>query len=154
MTTPLKSARAAFVIMGAVSCVAMFTDTSWAASKNFAAQCERIIGNNVKALAIEPAYSNQQLCACARTNQEFRRQLSATGIKCNESKITNFTQAVATPPDTEPPNEPPTEPPTEPALRGNNGWGNGGEGINNGSDNGTLAQSEPKSDDVTGGGER
>jgi hypothetical protein len=154
MTTSLKFARAAFMLIGTVSCVAMFTDTSWAASKNFAAQCERIVGNNVKALAIEPTYSNQQLCACARTNEEFRRQLSATGIKCNESKITNFNQAVATPPDTEPPNEPPTEPPTEPALRGNNGWGNGGEGINNGSDNGTLAQSEPKSDDVTGGGER
>jgi hypothetical protein len=154
MTTSLKFARAAFMLIGTVSCVAMFTDTSWAASKNFAAQCERIVGNNVKALAIEPTYSNQQLCACARTNEEFRRQLSATGIKCNESKITNFNQAVATPPDTEPPNEPPTEPPTEPALRGNNGWGNGGEGINNGSDNGTLAQSEPKSDDVTGGGDR
>ena len=153
MNSPLKSMRAGFVILGAVSCVAMFTDTSLAASKNFAAQCERIVGN-VKALAIEPAYSNQQLCACARTNQEFRRQLSATGIKCNENKLTNFNQAVATPPDTEPPNEPPTPPEPEPTLQGNNGWGNGGEGINNGSDNGNVAQSDPKSDDVNGGGLR
>jgi hypothetical protein len=149
MTTSPKSMRASLVIISAVSCVAMFTDTSLAASKNFAARCEQIIGNNVKALAIEPAYSHQQLCACARTNQELRRQISATGIKCNESTITNFNQTVATPPDTEPPTEPP-----EPALKGNNGWGNGGEGINNGSDNGTLAQSEPKSDDVSGGGDR
>ncbi|HKG73417.1 MAG TPA: hypothetical protein VKA79_04185 [Aestuariivirgaceae bacterium] len=154
MTTSPKSMRASLVIISAVSCVAMFTDTSLAASKNFAARCEQIIGNNVKALAIEPAYSNQQLCACARTNQELRRQLSATGMKCNESTITNFNQAVATPPDTEPPNEPPTEPPAEPALKGNNGWGNGGEGINNGSDNGTLAQSSTKSADSRGGGER
>lgn len=150
MTTSLKSMRASLAIISAVSCVAMFTDTSLAASKNFAAQCERIVGNNVKALAIEPAYSNQQLCACARTNQELRRQLSTTGIKCNENTITNFNQAVATPPDTEPPNEPPAEP----ALRGNNGWGNGGEGINNGSDEGTVAQSSTKSADSRGRGER
>jgi len=146
--------RASFLIISAVSSVVLFTDTSWAASKNFAAQCERIVGNNVKALAIEPAYSNQQLCACARTNQEFRKQLSATGIKCNESTITNFNQAVATPPDTEPPSEPPTEPPTEPSLRGNNGWGNGGEGTNNGSPQGTFAQSSTKSADSDGNGDR
>ena len=150
MTSPVKSMRAGLVLLGAISCVAMFTGTSVAASKNFAAQCERIVENNVKALAIETTYSNQQLCACARTNQEFRRQLSATGIKCNESAITNFNQAVATPPDTEPPNEPPTEP----SLRGNNGWGNGGEGINNGSPQGTFAQSSTKSDDSDGTGQR
>jgi hypothetical protein len=150
MTTSIKSMRAAIVVLSTVSCAAMFTDMSVAASKNFAAQCEQIVGNNVKALAIEPAYSNQQLCACARTNEELRRQLGATGIKCNESTITNFNQAVATPPDTEPPGEPPTEP----ALKGNNGWGNGGEGINNGSPQGTFAQSSTKSADRNGGGER
>jgi hypothetical protein len=129
----------------------MFVGTGFAASKNFAAQCEQIVGGNVKALAIEPGYSNQQLCACARTNQELRRQLTATGVKCNESKITNLNQAIATPPSTP---EPPSPPGPEPALQGNNGWGNGGEGINSGSPHGTDEQSSTKSADRTGTGQR
>src|SRR5688572_17221885 len=56
-----------------------FTQPSLAASKNFAAKCEAISGN-VKGLAIEPTYSHQQLCACAATNEEFRRQIGAAGI--------------------------------------------------------------------------
>ena len=139
--------RATFVVLSTISSLAfshMFTDTSLAASKNFAAQCERLIGSNVKALAIEPTYSNQQLCACARTNQELRRQLGAAGVKCTSTTITNFNQAVATPSDTD---EPPTN---EPALRGNNGWGNGAEGTNNGSDDGNLAQASSKTSESGG----
>jgi hypothetical protein len=153
MITSPKSMRAAFLILSAASSIAMsiaFTETASAASKNFAAKCEGVIGN-VKALAIEPAYSHQQICACAQTNQELRKQLGAAGIKCNESTITNFNQAVATPSDTP---ETPTTPEPEPALNGNNGWGNGGEGINSGSDNGNVAQAEPKSADSTGEGQR
>lgn len=126
---------------------------SAAASKNFAAKCEAITGNE-KALAVEPAYSHQQLCACAATNEEFLRQLSATGVKCNESTITNFNQAVATPPGTEPPTEPPTNPPGSPALKGNNGWGNGAEGTNKGSDNGNMAQAESKTTESGSKGQR
>jgi hypothetical protein len=148
--------RVTFIIASAVSWIAMsnmFVDTAFAASKNFAAQCEQIVGGNVKALAIEPSYSNQQLCACARTNEELRRQLTATGVKCNESSITNFNQAIAAPPDTtEPPPGPPPGPP--PALQGNNGWGNGGEGINSGSPHGTFDQSSTKSADSDGTGQR
>jgi hypothetical protein len=154
MTTSTKSICAAFLILSTVSCVAMgtvFTDATWAASKNFAAKCERVMGNNVKALAIEPTYSYQELCVCARTNPELRKQIGAAGIKCNESTITNFNQATIAPPG-EPPSGPPPGP--EPTLNGNNGWGNGGEGINAGSDNGNVTQSGPKSADKNGQGLR
>jgi hypothetical protein len=154
MTTSTKSIRAAFLILSTVSCAALvnvFTDSTMAASKNFAAKCESVIGNNVKALAIEPTYSYQQLCVCARTNPELRKQLGAAGIKCSETTLTNFNQATIAPPG-EPPSEPPTGP--EPSLRGNNGWGNGGEGINAGSDDGTFAQSSTKSADTNGQGQR
>jgi hypothetical protein len=144
MTASTESARVAFVILSAIFGLTignMFTDTILAASKNFAAQCEQIVGSNVKGLAIEPTYSSQQLCACARTNQEFRRQLGAAGIKCNATTITNFNQAVATPSDTD---EPPTN---EPAPKGNNGWANGAEGTNNGSNDGNLAQATSKTNE-------
>ena len=148
MTTSTKSVCAAFLILSTVSCVAIgtvFTNATLAASKNFAAKCEGVIGNNVKALAIEPTYSYQQLCVCARTNPELRKQIGAAGIKCNESTLTNFNQPTVVTPD---------EPEPEPTLNGNNGWGNGGEGINAGSDNGNVAQSGPKSADKNGQGQR
>ena len=37
---------------------------------------------------------------------------------------------------------PPEPPPEDPKPKGNNGWGNGAEGINNGSDNGSTASSK------------
>jgi len=156
MTSSHNLLRAPFgflVILSAVSSIALmsntFAESASAASKNFAATCEGLTGGgSVKALAVEPAYSNQQICACAQTNQELRKQLGAAGIKCNADTLTNLNQAVTPPTDT-------TEPPTpEPALNGNNGWGNGGEGINNGSDNGNVAQSDPKSADRNGQGLR
>jgi hypothetical protein len=150
MTTSVSSIRAALgsiVILSAVTGVAIvsnsFAQPSLAASKNFAAKCEGITGN-VKGLAIEPIYSNQQLCACAATNKEFRRQIGAAGIKCNENQITNFNQTAITTPDTTEPPTPPT--PGEPP-KGNNGWGNGAEGTNNGSDEGNLAQATSKTDE-------
>jgi hypothetical protein len=159
MTNSHNSLRAPFgllVILSAVSSIAIMSNTfagsASAASKNFAATCEGLAGSgSVKALAVEPAYSHQQICACAQTNEELRKQLGAAGVKCNESTLTNFNQAVTTPSDT---TETPTPPESEPALNGNNGWGNGGEGINNGSDNGTVAQSDPKSADTDGKGQR
>jgi hypothetical protein len=154
MTTSTKSVCAAFLILSTVSCVAIgtvFTNATLAASKNFAAKCEGVIGNNVKALAIEPTYSYQQLCVCARTNPELRKQIGAAGIKCNESTLTNFNQATVAPPG-EPPSGPPPGP--EPTLNGNNGWGNGGEGINAGSPHGTFDQSSTKSADKNGQGQR
>jgi hypothetical protein len=143
------------VILSAVSSIAIMSNTfagsASAASKNFAATCEGLTGSgSVKALAIEPNYSNQQICACAQTNQELRKQLGAAGIKCNADTLTNLNQAVTTPESVTPT---PT-PESEPALNGNNGWGNGGEGINNGSDNGNVAQSDPKSADTDGKGQR
>jgi hypothetical protein len=156
MTNSHNSLRAPFgllVILSAVSSIAIMSNTfagsASAASKNFAATCEGLTGSgSVKALAVEPAYSNQQICACAQTNEVLRKRLGAAGIKCNADTLTNLNQAVTPPTDT-------TEPPTpEPALNGNNGWGNGGEGINNGSDNGNVAQSDPKSADKNGQGLR
>src|SRR5687768_8796861 len=103
MTSSYNSLRAAFgslVILSAVSGVAVmsntFVESASAASKNFAEQCEGLNGN-VKGLAIEPSYSQQQICACAKSNQELRQQLGATGIKCFGDKITNFNQATSTP---------------------------------------------------------
>ena len=37
---------------------------------------------------------------------------------------------------------PPCPTPEDPKPKGNNGWGNGAEGINNGSDNGSTASSK------------
>jgi hypothetical protein len=159
MTSSHNFLRAPFgflVILSAVSSIALmsntFAESASAASKNFAATCEGLTGGgSVKALAVEPAYSNQQICACAQTNEVLRKRLGAAGIKCNADTLTNLNQAVTPPTDT---TEPPTPPGPEPALNGNNGWGNGGEGINNGSDNGTVAQSGPKSADTDGQGRR
>lgn len=157
MTSSRNSLRAPFgflVILSAVSSIALMSNTfagsASAASKNFAATCEGLTGSGpVKALAIEPTYSNQQICACAQTNEVLRKQLGAAGIKCNADTLTNLNQAVTPPTDT---TQPPTPP--GPALNGNNGWGNGGEGINNGSDNGNVAQSDTKSADRNGKGQR
>ena len=153
MTSSPNSLRSAFgylVILSAVSAVAVmsntFVESASAASKNFAEQCEGFNGN-VKGLAIEPSYSQQQICACAKSNEDLRRQLGAAGIKCFGDKITNFNQATGTPGSS-------TNPTDDPALKGNNGWGNGGEGINNGSDNGSLAQATSKSSDDKGKGDR
>ncbi len=159
MTSSHNLLRAPFgflVILSAVSSIALMSSTfagsASAASKNFAATCEGLTGSgSVKALAVEPVYSHQQICACAQTNQELRKQLGAAGVKCNADTLTNLNQAVTPPAAT---TEPPTPPGSEPALNGNNGWGNGGEGINNGSDNGNVAQSDPKSADSSGKGQR
>jgi hypothetical protein len=159
MTSSYNLLRAPFgflVILSAVSSIALmsntFAESASAASKNFAATCEGLTGGgSVKALAVEPAYSNQQICACAQTNEKLRKQLGAAGIKCNADTLTNLNQVVTPPTDT---TQPPTPPGPEPALNGNNGWGNGGEGINNGSDNGTAAQSDTKSADKNGQGQR
>lgn len=94
-----------------------FTDSASAASKaatkkNFAAKCERVYSNkSVKALAITPA-SNQEICACAQTNRDLRRQLGAAGIKCNQTTITNFNLAT--------PNAPPGVTPPGVTLEGFN----------------------------------
>jgi hypothetical protein len=151
----LRAPSGCLVILSAVSSIAVMSSTfagsASAASKNFAATCEGLTGSrSVKALAVEPAYSHQQICACAKTNKELRKQLGAVGINCNADTLTNLNQAVTPPTDA---TEPPTPEP-EPALNGNNGWGNGGEGINNGSDNGNVAQSDPKSADSNGKGQR
>ncbi len=155
MTSSHNSLCAAFgslMILSAVSGVAVvsntFVESASAASKNFAGQCQDLNGN-VKGLAIEPNYSEQQICACAKSNPEFRQQLGVTGIKCFDNKITNFNQATSTPGSSTNP-----DPTDDPALSGNNGWGNGGEGINNGSDNGSLAQATSKSSDDKGKGDR
>jgi hypothetical protein len=75
-----------------------FGDSASAASKasakgNFAAKCDRVYGNaSVKALAVEETLSYQQICVCARTNRDLRRQLNAAGVTCTNNQITNFNQ--------------------------------------------------------------
>jgi hypothetical protein len=125
-----------FVALAAL-CGVLGFPSSATAGKNFAARCEGINGN-VMALAIQPTYSHQQICACARTNQKLRKQLGSEGIKCTDT-LTNFNQVARTP-DT--PGTPETPP--GPGPKGNNGWGNGAEGINNGSDEGNFAQADSK----------
>jgi hypothetical protein len=56
----------------------------------------------------------------------------------------NRPQTTSVSPDADPDPDPVT------ALRGNNGWGNDGEGINPGSDEGNEAQESSKSDDSDG----
>jgi hypothetical protein len=132
-----------------------FTDSASAASKavkkNFAAKCERVYSDkSVKALAIEETLSYQQICVCARTNRNLRRQLGAAGVTCINNQVTNINQAVS--PTGEPGPGPGPEP--GPTLNGNNGWGNGGEGINSGSPHGNADQSGTKSADAQGTGDR
>jgi hypothetical protein len=115
-----------------------FTDSASAASKasakrNFAAQCERVYSNkSVKALAIEETLSYQQICVCARTNRELRRQLTAAGVTCTNNQITNFNQPTIS---GEPPGGP--NPPPGATLTGfnpgnNKNVGNAGETPPNG----------------------
>ena len=63
------------------------------AAKNFAVKCEKLNGLNgsLKSLAISPIAANQ-LCTCGQSNRELRRQLNAAGVRCFETKITNFNQ--------------------------------------------------------------
>ena len=130
-----------------------FTDSATAAKKNFAAKCERAYGDiSAKALAIEETLSYQQVCVCARTNRTLRRKLGAAGIKCNNSQLTNFNEAPrALGPGPDPGPSPGPDPDPGP-LKGNNGWGNGAEGINSGSFTGKTADS--KSTDRNGTGVR
>ena len=129
-----------------------FTDSASAASKasakrNFAAQCERVYSNrSVKALAIEETLSYQQLCVCARTNRALRQQLGAAGVSCANNQISNFNQPVS------PPGEPGPGPGPgpSPALKGNNGFGNLGEGVNKGSFKGKTADTKSTDTDGTG----
>lgn len=131
-----------------------FTDSASAASKvsakrNFAAQCERVYGTtSVKALAIEETLSYQQICVCARTNRELRRQLNAAGVTCANNQITNINQPVSQP--GEPGPGPNPDPGPGPALKGNNGFGNGGEGVNKGSFKGKTADTKSTDTDGTG----
>jgi hypothetical protein len=89
-----------------------FADSASAASKaatkkNFAAKCERVYGSDksVKALAIEQSLSYQDICDCAQTNKNLKKQIGAAGIKCFDTKITNFNQPTITgePPGPNPP---------------------------------------------------
>jgi hypothetical protein len=137
MSTTLESFRAAvgsIILFSAVSGIAImsdtFTESAVAASKNFAAKCERLTGS-VKALAIVPTYSHQQICACAQTNRELRKQLGAAGIKCSESKITNFNQPAG--------------------VNGDNG-DNGDNGVNNGDDGLGNPGNDPDGPDTFGPG--
>ena len=157
-----RSVFASLVILGGTALSIIFlsnplTNAASAAGmaatkKNFAMQCERVYSDrSVKALAVEETFSHQQICACARTNRALRQKLGAAGISCANNQITNFNQDV----DTSGPGSgqgPGPEPTPEPAAKGNNGWGNGGEGVNNGSFKGKTA--ETKSADKKGTGER
>jgi hypothetical protein len=129
------------------------SSTALAEFKSLSAQCEALMDNSVRGLAIQETYSNAQLCACARTSSEMRRQVGAAGVSCPEQNR-NFnppTTASASPPE---PGPGPGPGPGNPRLKGNNGWGNGGEGINAGSDKGNDPQSSTKSADAGGGGDR
>jgi hypothetical protein len=124
-----------------------FINSASAAKKNFAAKCERVYSDrSVKALAIGEPLSYQQACICARTNREFRRQLGASGISCTNNQITNFNQPVS--PSGEPGPGPGPDP--SPALKGNNGFGNLGEGVNKGSFKGKTADTKSPDTDGTG----
>lgn len=122
------------------------------ATKNFAAKCEQVYSDrSVKSLAIEETLSYQQICVCARTNRMLRQQLGAAGISCTNTRITNFNQAVATPgPGPDPDPGPGPGPGPDPDLKGNNGWGNGAEGINSGSFKGKTAESKSTDNKGTG----
>src|SRR5215216_6190912 len=76
-----------------------FTDSASAASKasakrNFAAKCERVYASDksVKALAIEQSLSYKEICDCAQSSKNLKKQIGAAGIKCFDTKITNFNQ--------------------------------------------------------------
>jgi hypothetical protein len=124
-----------------------FINSASAAKKNFAVKCERVYSDrSVKALAIGEPLSYQQACICARTNRELRRKLGASGITCTNNQITNFNETVNQ--SGEP--GPGPDPGPGPALKGNNGFGNGGEGVNKGSFKGKTADTKSPDTDGTG----
>lgn len=131
------------------------SSTALAEFKSVSVQCEALMDNSVRGLAIQETHSNAQLCACARSSIEMRRQIGAAGISCPEQNR-NFnpptTASISPEPGSGP--GPGPGPGPDPRLRGNNGWGNGGEGINPGSPKGNLSQSASKSDDAAGDGDR
>ena len=159
-----RSALASLAILGGTALSIIFlsnplTSTATAAGKatakkNFAVQCERLYSDrSVKALAIEETLSYQEICACARTNGALRQKLGAAGISCANNRIVNFNQDVNTSgPGPGPRPEPGPVSDPDPAAKGNNGWGNGAEGVNNGSFTGKTA--DTKSADNKGTGER
>jgi hypothetical protein len=144
------------MMLTALTAATLSSGSASAATRSFAAHCEALMDNSVQGLAIERSYSNAQLCACARTSGELRWQLEASGISCPSNQNRNFNQPLTTTsvtPDPDPGPDPGPDP-DDPARKGNNGWGNGGEGINAGSDQGNDPQSGSKSADSRGGGDR
>jgi len=142
------------VMLTALTAATLSSGSASAATRSFAVQCRALMDNSVQGLAIEQSYSNAQLCACARTSSELRWQLEASGISCPSNQNRNFNQPLTTTSVTPDPDPGPGPDPDDPALKGNNGWGNGGEGINAGSDEGNDPQSGSKSADSRGGGDR
>jgi hypothetical protein len=159
MAESRKFVRAVFgsvaILGSAVLSVSVMTDT-FAASKyktNFNKQQCKVVTSNGSTKGLAVIGSTENACYCiSKSGRRILRPLTAAGVRelcvpLTPQQITNLNPPTVTEPEPEPEPEPG-------ALRGNNGWGNGGEGINPGSDNGNQAQSSTKSADADGTGAR
>jgi hypothetical protein len=160
MAESSKLIRAVFgsvaILGSAVLGISVMSDT-FAASKyktNFNKQQCKVVASNGSTQGLAVIGSTKNACTCiSKSGRRILLPPTPAGVRelcapLTPQQVRTFSQP--SPPDAGPgPGPGPGEP-----LRGNNGFGNVGEGINPGSDNGNTAQASTKSGDSDGSGVR